>query len=41
MAVEYALSFGTKLEVIEPRSLRERVIAAAEEVVEFYLNRRE
>jgi predicted DNA-binding transcriptional regulator YafY len=41
MAVEYALSFGTKLEVIEPRSLREKVIAAAEEVVEFYLNRRE
>ncbi|HVF21824.1 MAG TPA: YafY family protein [Pyrinomonadaceae bacterium] len=36
MAVEYALSFGSKLEVIEPRSLREKVIAAAKEVVEFY-----
>jgi predicted DNA-binding transcriptional regulator YafY len=36
MAVEYALSFGTKLEVIEPRSLREKVIAAAKEVIEFY-----
>jgi predicted DNA-binding transcriptional regulator YafY len=36
MAVEYALSFGAKLEVIEPRSLREKVIAAAKEVIEFY-----
>ncbi|HSD45414.1 MAG TPA: YafY family protein [Pyrinomonadaceae bacterium] len=36
MAVEYALSFGSKLEVIEPRSLREKVIAAAQEVIEFY-----
>lgn len=36
MACEYALSFGSKLEVIEPRSLREKVIAAAREVVEFY-----
>jgi len=36
MAVEYALSFGSKLEVIEPRSLREKVIAAAKEVIEFY-----
>ena len=36
MACEYALSFGSKLEVIEPRSLREKVIAAAKEVVEFY-----
>ena len=36
MAVEYALSFGSKLEVIEPRSLREKVIAAAKEVVAFY-----
>ena len=41
MAVEYALSFGSKLEVIEPRSLREKVIAAAKEVIEFYLNRGE
>jgi predicted DNA-binding transcriptional regulator YafY len=36
MAVEYALSFGAKLEVIEPRSLREKVITAAKEVIEFY-----
>jgi predicted DNA-binding transcriptional regulator YafY len=36
MACEYALGFGSKLEVIEPRSLREKVIAAAKEVVEFY-----
>jgi predicted DNA-binding transcriptional regulator YafY len=36
MAVEYALSFGAKLEVLEPRSLREKVIAAAQEVVKFY-----
>jgi predicted DNA-binding transcriptional regulator YafY len=37
MACEYALGFGAKLEVIEPRSLREKVIAAAERVVKFYL----
>ena len=36
MAVEYALSFGAKLEVLEPRLLREKVIAAAKQVVEFY-----
>jgi predicted DNA-binding transcriptional regulator YafY len=36
MACEYALGFGSKLEVIEPRSLREKVIAAAQEVVKFY-----
>jgi predicted DNA-binding transcriptional regulator YafY len=36
MACEYALGFGSKLEVIEPRSLREKVIAAAEQVVKFY-----
>ena len=36
MAVEYALGFGARLEVIEPRSLREKVIAAAQEVVKFY-----
>ena len=39
IACEYALSFGAKLEVLEPQSLREKVIAAAKEVVEFYLNR--
>ncbi len=36
MACEYALGFGSKLEVLEPRSLREKVIAAAQEVVKFY-----
>lgn len=41
MACEYALGFGSKLEVIEPRSLREKVIAAAQAVVKFYLNRAE
>jgi predicted DNA-binding transcriptional regulator YafY len=41
IACEYALSFGAKLEVLEPRSLRDKVIAAAKEVVEFYLNGRQ
>jgi predicted DNA-binding transcriptional regulator YafY len=36
MACEYALSFGSNLEVLEPLELREKVIAAAKEVVEFY-----
>ena len=36
MACEYALSFGPNLEVLEPRSLREKVIAAAQQVLEFY-----
>lgn len=41
IACEYALGFGSKLEVLEPRSLREKVIAAAREVIDFYLNRGE
>jgi predicted DNA-binding transcriptional regulator YafY len=41
IACEYALGFGSKLEVLEPRSLREKVIAAAQGVVDFYLNRGE
>ncbi len=41
IACEYALGFGAKLEVIEPRSLREKVIAAAKQVVEFYSDRGE
>lgn len=41
VACEYALSFGSKLEVLEPRSLREKVIAAAEDVLKFYLDRRQ
>lgn len=36
MAWQYALSFGPKLEVLEPASLRQKVIDAAREVVEFY-----
>jgi predicted DNA-binding transcriptional regulator YafY len=36
MACEYALGFGPNLEVLEPRSLREKVIAAAQQVLEFY-----
>lgn len=37
IACEYALSFGPNLEVLEPRSLREKVIAAAQQVLKFYL----
>jgi predicted DNA-binding transcriptional regulator YafY len=36
MACEYALSFGTQLEVLEPLALREKVIRLAESVVAFY-----
>ena len=36
MACEYALSFGAKLEVLDPPALRDQVIAAAKEVLEFY-----
>jgi predicted DNA-binding transcriptional regulator YafY len=36
MACEYALGFGTQLEVLEPHALRERVLAAARSVVDFY-----
>jgi predicted DNA-binding transcriptional regulator YafY len=36
MACEYALGFGTQLEVLEPLALREKVIAAAQNVVAFY-----
>ncbi|HEY0081928.1 MAG TPA: YafY family protein [Pyrinomonadaceae bacterium] len=36
MACEYALAFGAQLEVLEPIALRERVLAAARGVVEFY-----
>jgi predicted DNA-binding transcriptional regulator YafY len=41
MAREYALGFGTLLEVLEPASLREQVVEAAKSVVEFYERRRE
>ncbi|MCA1556488.1 MAG: YafY family transcriptional regulator [Acidobacteria bacterium] len=36
MACEYALSFGTQLEVLEPVALREKVLVAAQNVVAFY-----
>jgi predicted DNA-binding transcriptional regulator YafY len=36
MACEYAVSFGPHLEVIEPASLRERVITMAQATLEFY-----
>jgi len=38
-ACEYALGFGTQVEVVEPVSLRERVVRAAQEVVAFYAGR--
>ena len=41
MACQYALSFGSKLEVLEPDSLRQKVIDAAREVVEFYERKQE
>ncbi|HEY0404525.1 MAG TPA: YafY family protein [Pyrinomonadaceae bacterium] len=36
MACEYALSFGTQLEVLEPAALREKVVRMAQSVVAFY-----
>lgn len=39
MAVEYALSFGSKMEVLQPETLREKVITAAEGVIAFYAER--
>lgn len=36
MACEYALSFGSKMEVLEPETLREKVIDAAKSVIAFY-----
>lgn len=36
LACEYALGFGTQLEVLEPLALRERVADAARSVVAFY-----
>jgi predicted DNA-binding transcriptional regulator YafY len=36
MACEYALGFGTQLEVLEPAALREKVLDAARNVVAFY-----
>jgi len=39
MAIEWALSFGSKIEVLEPATLREKVIGAAESVLVFYAER--
>jgi predicted DNA-binding transcriptional regulator YafY len=36
IACEYVLSFGTQIEVLEPESLREKVIASAESIISFY-----
>jgi len=38
-AVEYVLSFGTQIEAIEPPDLRDKVIAAAESVIDYYRRR--
>jgi predicted DNA-binding transcriptional regulator YafY len=35
-ACEYALSFGTQVEVVEPKVLRERVVEMAKGVIDFY-----
>jgi predicted DNA-binding transcriptional regulator YafY len=39
LACEYALGFGTQLEVLEPQPLREKVLAAAQSVVAFYTHK--
>jgi predicted DNA-binding transcriptional regulator YafY len=39
MACEYAVSFGPNLEVIEPATLREKVIAMTKATLEFYASR--
>lgn len=36
MACEYALSFGARMEVLEPKALREHVVAAARSLIAFY-----
>ena len=41
MACEYALGFGSKLEVLEPISLRDKVVEAAKELVDFYTRPRD
>lgn len=38
-AVEYVLSFGTQIEAIEPPDLRDKVIAAAASVIDYYRRR--
>ncbi len=39
LACEYALSFGTQLEVLEPPALRKKVIDAAKSIATFYTQR--
>ena len=39
MAVEWVLSFGAMMEVLEPATLREKVIAAAKSAIAFYAER--
>ena len=41
MACEYALSFGPRMEVLEPEALRQKVIDAAKSVIAFYAERKE
>jgi predicted DNA-binding transcriptional regulator YafY len=41
MACEYAVSFGPNLEVIEPLTLREKVITMTKATLDFYCNRLE
>jgi predicted DNA-binding transcriptional regulator YafY len=36
VACEYVLGFGAQIEVLEPQSLREKVIASARSIIEFY-----
>lgn len=36
MACQYVLSFGSQIEVLEPKTLGEKVVAAAESVIDFY-----
>jgi predicted DNA-binding transcriptional regulator YafY len=38
-ACEYVLSYGTQIEVLEPRELRELVVRSAEAIVAFYAER--
>jgi predicted DNA-binding transcriptional regulator YafY len=39
MACEYALGFGSNMEVLEPETLRQKVISAAQSVIDFYAKR--
>jgi predicted DNA-binding transcriptional regulator YafY len=36
VACEYVLSFGTRMEVLEPEALRDMVINSAKGIIEFY-----